>query len=160
MRFLSWASLAAVLCSCGPDPKPASSTPAGTAEPAAVPRVADESRRLPKPNLVASEVIDKNILGKTFLPGGTIGKYKKGKVEYQLFVAKSPSPTGAAIALSDFRGSLDHPKLIPSFGGYFGEDNGRPAFVFTKGSWIAGVVGLPEKEADAVARVLAAGLTP
>ena len=49
-------------------------------------------------------------------------------------------------------------KLVPSFGGYFGQDNGRPVFVFTKNAWIAGVVGLPEKQADTEARTLAGRL--
>jgi hypothetical protein len=46
----------------------------------------------------------------------------------------------------------------PSFGGYYGHDAGRPIFVFTKGAWIAGIAGLPEKAADAEARKLAKAL--
>jgi len=87
------------------------------------------------------------------MPGGTLAHYKRGSVEYDMFVARTPD---AALLLPDWSQSLTGSKLVPSFGGYFGEDAGRPVFVFSKGSWIAGVAGLPEKEADAEARLLAA----
>ena len=54
---------------------------------------------------------------------------------------------------------MNDSKLIASFGGYFGQSDGRPVFVFSKGAWIAGIAGLPEKGADAQARLLAAQLT-
>ncbi len=92
------------------------------------------------------------------MPGGTVGSYKTGKSEYEMFITKLPSPTDAAILLPDWRKALTNAKLIPSFGGYFGTDAGRPIFVFTKGAWIAGVAGLPEQEADQQARILAAQL--
>jgi hypothetical protein len=47
-------------------------------------------------------------------------------------------------------------KFLPSFGGYFGMDGETPWFVFVKGRYLAGVVGLPQEEADLVARELAA----
>lgn len=97
-------------------------------------------------------------MGKPFMPGGTLAHYKKGAKEYEMFVAKLPSATDAAIILPDWRKALTDAKLVPSFGGYFGQDAGRPIFVFTKGPWIAGVVGLQEKEADQQARLLAAQL--
>ncbi len=37
-------------------------------------------------------------------------------------------------------------------------DGGQPVFVFTRGAWMTGTVGLSEKEADAEARVLATRL--
>ncbi|HUQ94511.1 MAG TPA: hypothetical protein VM120_22705 [Bryobacteraceae bacterium] len=147
------AALAVLLCSCGPDSKP-SLTESPKKAPA--PKPADESRRLPKTNLVQTELVDKELMGKTFMPGGTLGRYKKGGVEYQIFVAKLPAAGDAALLLPDWRAALTGPKLIPSFGGYFGQDAGRPLFVFSKGAWIAGVAGLPEKEADLQARTLAA----
>lgn len=75
-----------------------------------------------------------------------------------MFVAKTPSPTDAAILLNEWRKALTSPKLVPSFGGYFGQDAGDPVFVFTKGDWVAGVRGLDEKSADSEARILAARL--
>jgi hypothetical protein len=149
--------LAAVilLIGCGTDSKPTAAEPARKDEP---PKPADESRRFPQTDLVDTKVVAKELMGKSFMPGGTIGHYKKGKVEYDMFVAKMPSITDAAITLPDWRNALQGAKLIPSFGGYFGQDAGRPVFVFSKGAWLAGVAGLPEKDADLAARGLAARL--
>lgn len=116
---------------------------------------ADESRRLPVPNRVDTQVVPKALLGKSFMPGGTLGNYKKGAKTYQMFVAQLKDSTTAAILLLDWRKALTGSKLVPSFGGYFGTDGGRPVFVFTRGPWMAGVVGLSEAEADAEARLLA-----
>jgi hypothetical protein len=92
------------------------------------------------------------------MPGGTLGHYKKGKTEYEVFIAKLPTPLDAAILLPDWSKALTGSKLVPSFGGYFGLDAGRPVFVFSKGAWIAGIAGLSEKDVDAFARILAAQL--
>jgi hypothetical protein len=118
----------------------------------------DESRRFTKVNMINTVVVEKNLLGKPFMPGGTVAQYKKGKLEYDMFVAKTGSAADAALILPDWRKMLTDAKLVPSFGGYFGRDAGRPVFVFTKGAWIAGIAGLPQKEADAEARKLAAKL--
>jgi hypothetical protein len=118
----------------------------------------DESRRLAVANRTKAEVVPKALLGKAFMPGGTLATYKKGAKEYRVFVTKLKDPTTAAILLLDWKKALQGAKLIPSFGGYFGTDGGQPVFVFTKGPWMAGTVGLTEKEADAEARVLATRL--
>jgi hypothetical protein len=118
----------------------------------------DESRRLSMTNRTKAEVIPKALLGKSFMPGGTLATYKKGTKEYRVFVTKLKDPTTAAILLLDWKKVLQGAKLVPSFGGYFGMDGGQPVFVFTKGQWMAGTVGLTEKEADAEARVLATRL--
>jgi hypothetical protein len=150
MRATLLIALALILTSCSSEKK---ATP-----PVETPKPHDESRRFPTANLVDTAVIDKQLLGKPFMPGGTLARYKKGKTEYEMFVAKLPTATDAAVILPDWRKALTDSKLIPSFGGYFGLDNDRPVFVFSKGPWIAGIVGLPEKDADAQARALAAKL--
>jgi len=38
----------------------------------------------PSPNLVDTKVVDKQLLGKPFMPGGTLAHYKKGKTEYEM----------------------------------------------------------------------------
>jgi hypothetical protein len=139
-----------LLACCGTEPKPAQ--PVAT-EALAPPK--DESRRLPKANFVDSKVAAAQLLGKKFMPGGTVGHYKKGKTGYDIFVARLATPMEAAVLLPDWRDALTGAKVEAAFGGYFGEDSGRPVFVFCKGSWIAGVAGLPEKDADQVARNLA-----
>jgi len=145
-----------ILTSCGDaPPKAAAPEPAHKAE---VPKPADESRRFPAENQTGTSVVDKELLGKAFMPGGTLAKYKKGKAEYEMFVAKAATPTDAAILLLEWKNALTGAKLIPSFGGYFGQDGGRGVFVFTKGAWIAGIAGLSEKDADAQGRIFAARL--
>jgi len=84
-----------------------------------------------------------------------LGHFKKGRAEYDMFLAKLDTPTDAAILLLSWSKALTNAKLVPSFGGYFGQDAGRPVFVFSKGAWITGIAGLPQKEADTEARVLA-----
>ena len=146
---------AALLISCGSEPKPSAPEPA---KPAAASKPTDESRRFPLLNRLDTQVVENQLLGKPFMPGGTLAHYKRGKIEYSMFVAKLPNPQDAAFLLLDWNKALSGAKLIPSFGGYFGEDAGRPVFVFAKGAWIAGVAGLPEKDADMAARTLAAHL--
>ena len=142
--------LGILLLSCAPEPKPAAAPV--KAQPAKPP---DESRRFPKPNQVQTEVVAEHLMGKPFLPGGTIARYKKGAAEYEMFLAKLASPTDAAIALLDWKKTLTDPQLIPAFGAYYGKDGGRPVFVFTKGLWVAGIAGLELKDADPPARILA-----
>lgn len=153
---LSAAMLSAVFVSCGgaeqKSPGPAAPKSVEISKPS------DESRRFPKTNLVNTTVVEKGLMEKSFMPGGTLAVYKRGKTEYQAFVAKLPSASDAALLLLDWRKELTEPKLVPSFGGYFGKDSDRPTFVFSKGDWVAGIVGLTEKEADLQARALAGQL--
>jgi hypothetical protein len=146
---------AALLISCGAEPKPSAPEPA---KPAAVSKPADESRRFPLLNRVDTQVVENQLLGKSFMPGGTLAHYRRGKIEYSMFIAKLPTARDAAFLLLDWNKAMTGSKIIPSFGGYFGQDAGRPVFVFAKGAWIAGVAGLPEKDADLAARTLAAHL--
>jgi hypothetical protein len=152
MRFAAFLSFA-FLVSCGSDPKPSQSV-----QPEPAPKVADSSSVFPKDNLTGTEVVPNHLLGKAFMPGGTLAHYKKGKVEFDMFVTKLGTATDSAILLPDWRKALTDAKLVPSFGGYFGNDAGRPVFVFTKGPWVAGVAGLPLSDADTQARPLAAAL--
>ena len=157
MRILvvSLVAFNALLVSCGAGSKPPA---VETGEKPQGPGPSDESRRFPKLNLVETKVVNKELMGKPFMPGGTLGRYKKGKIEYEMFVTQLASATEAAILLPDWNRSLTGSKLVPAFGGYFGLDAGRPVFVFAKGAWIAGIAGLPEKEADVQARTLAGQL--
>ena len=154
MRIVIVSFLLIALNACGSQPKPAPTEPVKTA--AAKP--SDESGRFVTANLVGTKVVDKELLGKSFMPGGTLAQYKKGKKEYEMFVAKLGTSTDAAILLLDWHKEMTDSKLVPSLGGYFGMDAGRPVFVFSKASWIAGIAGLSQKEADREARVLAAQL--
>jgi hypothetical protein len=154
-RLFLLAATAALLAGCGSASKPAEKTEAKTEEP---PKPADETRRFPTADQVSTQVVNNHIMNKAFMPGGTIAHYKKGATEYDMFVAQFPTSTDAAIALANWDGVLQAAKLVPTFGGYFGADGGRPAFVFPKDRWVAGVVGLPQAQADPAARVLASRL--
>ncbi len=157
MRFPVFFIAASIACliSCGSEPKSSDPTPPKKVE---LPKPSDESRRFPKANHIETKVVDQELMGKPFMPGGTLARYKKGARAYDMFAAKLATPLAAAVLLPDWRKALTSAKLIPSFGGYYGEDAGRPVFVFCKGAWIAGVAGLPLKEADTQARILAAQL--
>ncbi|HVN03036.1 MAG TPA: hypothetical protein VMT86_01395 [Bryobacteraceae bacterium] len=146
-------ALAALLISCGSEPKPAPEP----AKPAVV-KPADETRRFPSANLVNTEVVNTQLLGKSFMPGGTLAHYKHGKHEYTMFIVKMPTAQDAAFLLLDWNKTLKGSQIVPAFGGYCGDDAGRPVFVFAKDRWVAGVAGLPQKEADLAARSLAAHL--
>ena len=83
-----------LLISCGAEPKPAAPEPA---KPAAAAKPADESRRFPLPNRVDTQVVDNQLLGKPFMPGGTLAHYKRGKIEYSMFIAKMPTRAGRRV---------------------------------------------------------------
>ena len=140
---------------CGGE-KPAGA-PKKAAAPAA-PKPTDQTRRFPAADRVDVTLVERGLFGKPFLPGGNVAKYKRGAREYEMFLVRAASPAAAATLLFDYKTALKDPKFIAHFGGYFGGDGGAPTFLFTKGSWLAGVRGLPQAEADAVARELAARL--
>lgn len=150
------ALLLAALCLAGCSSQPASA-PAPAPEKKTV-RPPDDTHRFPAQDQVESKVVAGPLLGHSFLSGGNIATYRKGKRQYELLLVRAASPTAAAILLLDYKKALKDPKLIAHFGGYFGLDSGRPAFVFTKNRWLCAVVGLPEADADAVARPFAARL--
>ncbi|MBY0505062.1 MAG: hypothetical protein K2X03_14205 [Bryobacteraceae bacterium] len=120
-----------------------------------VPKPVDETRRFPKAGLVRVSLVEKELLGKDFMPGGNLAEYKRGQQTYRLFLVKTFTPDRAAILLLDLKNRLQNAKFVPTFGGYYGTDAGTPVFAFTKNAYLLGVVGLEEKEADAVARAFA-----
>ena len=147
-----------LLSSCSSSPQPSSAPKEQTAQKPAPPRPRDETQRFPMDGRVDTEVVGDHLMGKDFMPGGTLAHYKKGSKQYDMFVARTASPDEAAMILPDWRKALTGSKLVPSFGGYFGNDGERPVFVFSRGAWIAGIAGLPEKDADLQARTLASRL--
>jgi hypothetical protein len=151
VRLCGLAALAMLAGGCASPP------PAPVAQ-VEVEKPADETRRFPLANRVETHVVATALLGKPFMPGGTLAHYKRGAAEYDMFVAKLPTPLAAGLLLPDWKNALTDAHVLPTFGGYFGNDGGRPVFVFAKGVWIAGVAGLPQKQADLEARTLAARL--
>src|SRR5260370_1790080 len=111
MRAVLFIALALISTTCSFEKKPA--------PPPETPKPHDESRRFPTSNLIDTKVVDKQLLGKPFMPGGTLAHYKKGKTEYEMFVAKLPTATDAAVILPYWRKALTDSQLIPAFAAYF-----------------------------------------
>jgi hypothetical protein len=145
-----------MLGGCGPSAAPPEA-PKKAAAPAA-PKPTDQTRRFPSASRVEVTVVETALFGKPFLPGGNLATYKRGAREYEMFIIRAASPTAAATLLFDYKSTLETPKFIAHFGGYFGADAGTPTFLFSKGSWLAGIRGLPEADADTEARELAGRL--
>ncbi|MBI5083729.1 MAG: hypothetical protein HZB13_03915 [Acidobacteria bacterium] len=141
------------LAGCAPDHGSAPATPVKKSAP---PRPSDETRSFPATNRVDAKVVEGHLLDHDFLPGGNIAHYKQGQREYDLILIRTSSPTAAALLLLDYQKKLEKPELVAHFGGYFGKDGGRDAFIFTKGEMLCGVLGLKLAEADPVGRELAA----
>jgi hypothetical protein len=118
----------------------------------------DEERRFPLAGQVKMELVPARLLGKPFMPGGNLATYQAGKVRYQQFLGKLPDAQAAAFLLLDWKKALQDPQYLAHMGGYFGTDGGQPVYVFTKGAWIAGTVGLPQAKADIVMREFAVHL--
>jgi hypothetical protein len=120
--------------------------------------IADDTHRFPADGRVEAKVVEDHVLGREFLPGGNVAHYKRDKQEFDMFLIRTSVPEAAALMLFDYKKRMENPKLIAHFGGYYGKDGDRMVFVFAKGQWLAGVAGLPEKDADMAARELAARL--
>jgi hypothetical protein len=150
MRARAWIGVIA-LAGC-------SSTPEKKAEASAPPPVKDNTAQLLPLNRTSAKVVPDHLLGKTALPGGTIGEYDAAGLKYQLFIIETDSAQTAAILLLDLKATLKDPAYIAYMGGYFGTDANGAVYVFAKTKYLAGVVGLSEDRADPIARQLAARL--
>jgi hypothetical protein len=136
-----------------PAPEVKSIQPAEVTEPPP-----DQSQHFPQAGLVKMDRVPDHLLGKHFMPGGNLAIYRRGKLEYQQFLGKMPDADHAAFLLLDWNKELKGAKYLAHMGGYAGMDGDRQVYVFTKGAWIAGIAGLPQEQADVVARQFAARL--
>ena len=149
------AALIATLCGCGSTPP--KEQPQAAPAPAAVKPV-DEGRRFPAANRAVLRLVEDHVLGKDFLPGGNVAEYRRKGKTYQQFLVRSTTAEAAALLLFDYKSHLKEAKFLAHMGGYFGMDGATPVYLFQKGVFLAGFVGLPEKEADVLARQFAAQL--
>ena len=101
------------------------------------------------------ELVDNHLLGKAYLPGGNLAEYKRRGREYRQFLARASTPEKAMFLMMDFKDDLKDAKFVPHLGGYFGLDGETPVLILQRGHSLAGVVGLPEQEADQVLREFA-----
>jgi hypothetical protein len=155
IRAVWMAGVLAVVCACSSPPPKEQPKSAAAPVPA---KPADESRRFPAAGQVSMRLIDDHVLGKDFLPAGNVAEYRRKGKTYQLFLVHAKSAEDAALLLFDFKGHLRDSRYLPHMGGYFGTDGSTPIYLFQKGPFLAGFVGLPEKDADPLARQFAARL--
>ncbi len=104
------------------------------------------------------QLVPDHLLGKDFMPGGNLADYKTGTGVYQIFLVKMADSQKAAFLLLDWKSAMPEAKYLASMGGYVGLDQGKPLYLFAKGPYLAGFVGLSEEKADPEARRLAAKL--
>jgi hypothetical protein len=118
---------------------------------ASVASAGDDQRYLPRAGQISAKEVPPHLLNNPSLPGGVLGDYKS----YQLFLIRTLTAEKASFLLLDYKKTLNDPKYLPHMGGFFGQDSNRPAYVFAKGVFLAGVIGLPQEKADTVAREFA-----
>jgi hypothetical protein len=147
--------LASTSCS-GPAPEKAA--PAAAVKPAGHEPPIDLATKFPLAGQIAIRVVSDHLLGKDFMPGGNLADYKTPAGEYQMFLLKMPDAQKAAFLLLDWKSAMAGAKYLASMGGYFGMDQGKPIYLFAKGPYLAGFVGLSEEKADPEARRFAAKL--
>jgi len=157
MRRQALAVLALLLIACSV-PSDAPKEPKAKRDTVPVQKPSDETRRFPLQDRVSVDLVDNHIMGKDFLPGGNLASYDAKGKKWQQFLVYDASPTSAALLLNEYRGALESPKYLAHMGGYFGKDGDADVLVMQKGRWLLGLVGLPEKEADMLARGFAVRL--
>jgi hypothetical protein len=106
------------------------------------------------------QLVPDHILGKDFLAGGNLADYKTADGVFQEFLLEAQDAKSAAFVLLDWKEAMPDAKYLAHMGGYFGTDSGKKVYVFTKGPYVVGIVGLPEEKADAEGRRFAARLSP
>ena len=104
------------------------------------------------------EMVADHLLGKEYLPGGNIAGYSTNVGVYQMFLIKEKDTTKAANLILSWRATHTELQYMPKIGGYYGLDNGTPVYLFSKGLFVAGLVGLDANDADLQARGFAAHL--
>ncbi len=117
-----------------------------------------EDVRFPSKYRKSVSVVAAKLLGYDFLGGGNLAEYDTGKTKYKLFTIRCRSAQQAGSYIFDIKSKLKDPRFVASYGGYFSEMPEAPLFVFAKGQYIAGLVGLAEEEAIQTGKEFAARL--
>ncbi len=119
------------------------------------PEQEDLSRYMPRENRVRAALTETNLFGNEALPRATLADYKKGPKSYQQFLFKTQSTGMAAVYLGHTKDAMTDAKFVAGFGGYFGQIDSKPVFVFVKNEYVTGLVGLSREDADAEGRLIA-----
>jgi len=118
----------------------------------------DLATKLPLAGQTKMQLVRDHLLGKDFMPGGNLADYKTKDGEYQLFLVEAPDAKAAGFMLLDWKNAIPDAKYLAHMGGYYCLDQGKPLYIFAKGPYLAGLVGLTEDKADPEARRFAARL--
>lgn len=131
--------------------------PAPEAEPVAAPaeRVFDQTHYFRKEGLVEATVVDDNLAGKDFMPGGNLAEYDRDGKKFQVFFSRRRNANSAMFLFMDYKDVLTEQKFVPHFGGYFGMDGETPTFIFPRESYVVGITGLGLEDADQEGRWIA-----
>jgi hypothetical protein len=110
-------------------------------------------RYFPVTGRIAIKEVPNHLFNNQAFPSGILADYKG----YQLFLMRTPGNQQAAFLLLDYKKTLRNPRYLPNMGGFYGADStDRPNYIFAKGPFLAGVIGLPQDQADPIAREFAA----
>ncbi len=122
-----------------------------------LPRPIAEDVRFPSPHRTSIEVVPANLFNLPYLAGGNLAAYDTGKLQYRLFTIRCRNATQAGSYIFDIKNQLDNPRFIAVYGGYYAPQTpAGPLFVFAKGSYIAGIVGLSEADSIETGKEFAA----
>ena len=148
--------VALMLGSCGPssdDSGPPSEQAAAQQKPAE--EVRDETHRFHKEGLVEAMVVQDNLCGQEFMPGGNSAEYEKGGKNYQVCFTLRRNADAAMFLSMDYRDALSDQKFVPHFGGFYGMDGETPTLIFQKNKYLVVIAGLELEDADQAGRVIA-----
>ena len=117
--------------------------------------VRDETHRFHKEGLVEAKVVESNLGGKEFMPGGNFADYEQDGKKYQVFFTERRNPERAMFLAMDYKEILSDSKFVAHFGGFYGMDGDKPTLVFQKNRYVIVVAGLELEEADHAGRLIA-----
>ena len=137
---------------CGsPEQEPAAVQQASTP----TEQIRDQTHLFRKDGLVEAKVVDSNLGGKDFMPGGNLAVYEKDGKSYQVFFTLRRNADRALLLSMNYRDVLDDQEFVPAYGGFFGMDGDTPTLVFQKQKYVVAVTGLTLEDADQAARMIA-----
>ena len=143
LKHLFLALLLATL-SCGPAPQAEVPKPPPLPD---LPRAIAEDVRFPSLNRKTITVVEAPMLGLPYLAAGNLAHYEGAGKPYKLLTIRCRSAQQAGAYIFDIKNQMKDPKFVASYGGYFSQTSAGPLFVFAKGAYLGGILGLPEDEA-------------
>ncbi len=120
--------------------------------------VRDETHRFHKVGLIGAKVVETNLGGKEFMPGGNLAEYEQDGKTYQVLFTQRRNADQAMVLLMDYKDILEDSKFVPHYGGFFGTDSGTPTLIFQKNRYVVVVRGLDLEAADQAGRMIAGHL--